>query len=547
MTKLFNLTTSMGLKLKPRKCKSLSISAGKSKEIVFALGDSEIGSLLHESFHKFLGGFYTFKCSASDAASILLDRISVQLKNVDDLLVRNEYKVRIYSEYLLGSNRFLFSIHDLSSNQIGLLESLTRRYLKDWLGIPKGGTWALVHDIHGLNIKSIRHLYLESRSLSLSNIRRFGDENVRHALDWKEAREGEWRLKFSSATYARDLIQEVAPPNVEVQDVISEAGDGLDGSFGSSVEEEEWGAAAPALVAAPTVARAQAEGPLTRKLLKGKIQAGVQKRVNDFWREKVGAYIMQGDYLALHMEEQSCLTWRSFLWDIPQGVLKFAINAGINTLPSGDNLKRWGKRVSDRCGFCGNVQTLAHILSNCTTALDQGRFTWRHDSVLKTIVTFVHSKTRPGLSLFSDLRGFQSPHGGVIPPHILVTPLRPDLFLVDEVDRIAVLFELTCPWESNIERSHSFKEAKYAPLVADLSHDFRVFHYSVEISARGFISKQNRARLKAFTLKCCDVRNADITSLVKNCSKASLLASFSIFQARNEPSWSSPLPLAIRT
>ena len=118
MTKLFNLTTSMGLKLKPRKCKSLSISAGKSKEIVFALGNSEIGSLLHESFHKFLGGFYTFKCSASDAASILLDRIGVQLKNVDDLLVRNEYKVRIYSEYLLGSNRFLFSIHDLSSNRL---------------------------------------------------------------------------------------------------------------------------------------------------------------------------------------------------------------------------------------------------------------------------------------------------------------------------------------------------------------------------------------------------------------------------------------------
>ncbi len=77
----------------------------------------------------------------------------------------------------------------------------------------------------------------------------------------------------------------------------------------------------------------------------------MQKRVNDFWREKEGGYIMQGDYLALHMEEQSCLTWMSYIWDIPQGVLKFAINVGINTLPSADNLKMWGKRVSDRCGF----------------------------------------------------------------------------------------------------------------------------------------------------------------------------------------------------
>ena len=124
--------------------------------------------------------------------------------------------------------------------------------------------------------------------------------------------------------------------------------------------------------------------------------------------------------------------------------------------------------------------------------------------------------------------------------------MRPDVFLVDENDRIAILFELTCPWETNIESSHTFKEAKYAPLVADLSRDFRVFHFSVEISARGFISRQNRARLKAFALRCCDVSNSDVKKFVDFCSKASLLSSFAIFQARNEPTWSSPLPLVVR-
>ena len=75
--------------------------------------------------------------------------------------------------------------------------------------------------------------------------------------------------------------------------------DSLDDSLDSSAADN----------AAPTPARET----LTRKLLKGKIQAGVQKRVNDFWSEKVGGYIMQGDYLALHMEEKSCLTWKSYL------------------------------------------------------------------------------------------------------------------------------------------------------------------------------------------------------------------------------------------
>ena len=48
---------------------------------------------------------------------------------------------------------------------------------------------------------------------------------------------------------------------------------------------------------------------------------------------------MQGDYLALIIEEGDCITWKSYMWDVPKSVLKFAINAGVNTLPSHDNLK----------------------------------------------------------------------------------------------------------------------------------------------------------------------------------------------------------------
>ena len=97
---------------------------------------------------------------------------------------------------------------------------------------------------------------------------------------------------------------------------------------------------------APDSPPAVPSGNISRKLLKEKIQTGVQARVDNFWKEKVGLFIMQGDYLALIMEEGSCVTWKSYMWDIPQGVLKFAINAGINTLPTLDNLKRWGKRTN---------------------------------------------------------------------------------------------------------------------------------------------------------------------------------------------------------
>ena len=183
----------------------------------FNLGDTEIGSILHDKYHKFLGGFYTFDFSVTSVAAVIKERVSDQLKNIDNLLIRNEFKARIYMDYLLGSLRFVLSVHDLHAAQLKDLDALSHRYLKKWLGLPRGASWALVHDQHGLNVKSFDHLYKESRSLTLSNIRYFSDGRVRHALDSKEERESEWRRKFSSATYARDLLQEVAPPTVQCE------------------------------------------------------------------------------------------------------------------------------------------------------------------------------------------------------------------------------------------------------------------------------------------------------------------------------------------
>ena len=69
-----------------------------------------ISSILHDKYHKFLGGFYTFQFSASSIAAVIKERVGDQLKNLDAALIRSEYKVRVYSDYLLGSWRFLSMI-----------------------------------------------------------------------------------------------------------------------------------------------------------------------------------------------------------------------------------------------------------------------------------------------------------------------------------------------------------------------------------------------------------------------------------------------------
>ena len=81
---------------------------------------------------------------------------------------------------------------------------------------------------------------------------------------------------------------------------------------------------------------------------------------------------MQGHNLALAAAEKQDLVWKSFMYDLKQGTLKFLLNAGIDTLPTAANLKRWKKSASDLCKLCRGRQTTDHVLSICKVALDTG-------------------------------------------------------------------------------------------------------------------------------------------------------------------------------
>ena len=59
------------------------------------------------------------------------------------------------------------------------------------------------------------------------------------------------------------------------------------------------------------------------------------------------------------------------------------------------------------CLDCGNSQTLLHVMSGCEKHLHQGRYTWRHNSVPKALVSFLLPR---GIGeLYVDLEGFVHP------------------------------------------------------------------------------------------------------------------------------------------
>ncbi len=133
-------------------------------------------------------------------------------------------------------------------------------------------------------------------------------------------------------------------------------------------------------------------------------------------------------------------------------------------------------------------------------ALEQGKYTWCHDSVLSQIAQFVTSQDT---SMTGDTEVYCDAGGRpwTIPPDILllITSDRPDLVSISCVRKSISIFELTVPFERNIKKDHQYKCHKYAHLAFDLSKlDFSVKFYAVEIGCRGLVSYENSERLHAF-------------------------------------------------
>ena len=92
----------------------------------------------------------------------------------------------------------------------------------------------------------------------------------------------------------------------------------------------------------------------------------------------------QGKWTTWEDVMQQSLTW-SDMWRMSPLRLAFAIRSVYDQLPSRDNLQRWGLVEDTKCGLCGGTETLHHVLSNCTYAFANGRYTWRHNQVLREV------------------------------------------------------------------------------------------------------------------------------------------------------------------
>ena len=279
---------------------------------------------------------------------------------------------------------------------------------------------------------------------------------------------------------------------------------------------------------------------------------------------------VQGQWTRWENYVKNDISWKSVL-AMPPNLLSFCLSSTYDVLPSPSNLKRWHICSEASCFLCGKeVCTTSHVLGACTTSLNQGRFTFRHDSVLTVIVESlasfindlppppkanfhkvsfvkagkfrakVRAKETTGIlhlandwKLVSDLG-----NGFIFPGHIAITALRPDVVIFSDKLKRIIIIELTCPCEENMEHWHSMKFCKYSGLIHIISSNgWIVDFFAIEVGARGYC-----ARSATSCLKKLGFTNKLAFSAAKKFGEASMKASFYIWLARNSKEWSVKLP-----
>ena len=466
-----------------------------SKVVEFQLSDHAIGSIL-DNPEKFLGSQITYHGKQNETFDFVKTAIQKSLTNIDSTNIREEYKLRVYSQYLLPAIRYKLTVHDITRTNLDRLDAMCDRYIKKWLKMPPSGTLAIIHCQEGLNIHRLSHIYEEAHAVSHASSRMKGDSKVNQALDSRLERESQWSRKGSVTLLSENHY----------------------------------------LQATSTIPSEDHTGKYQEKV-KNKIKDSVNNEVQTMWKDHIRTLTVQGRFLELVALEESALTWRSIMFNLPRGILQFAVNAGIDTLATNANLKRWGKRSTAKCSHCKSRETLHHTLNNCPVMLD--RYLWRHNSVLWYLFHSIRENADVQTWEVSvDLPGH---HKGntTVPVNVTVTTLKPDMVLYSAQNNEVILFELTVPFETNADNAHSMKVQRYQELINDIeSKGIRVFYYATEIGSRGYINKDNIQRLKDL------LKQVKFTGRVKDTmttiSKISLLSSFVIFHSKFEEQWINP-------
>ena len=181
-----------------------------------------------------------------------------------------------------------------------------------------GPTPAIIHSPYGLSIPKLSEMYLEAHTISYARCLVKGDARVVHVLNSKLSRESTWKRKMQS--------------------------------FGSRQWNHFYQIASKSM---STIVKTRSKW----KSFKNSVKNELEDFRSSKWRQHVQPLSVQGNMLKLIANENTDLTWKSTIYNLPRDVLSFAVSSAIDFLPTFTNLRTWGKRTNAKCKLCQNTQT----------------------------------------------------------------------------------------------------------------------------------------------------------------------------------------------
>ena len=83
-----------------------------------------------------------------------------------------------------------------------------------------------------------------------------------------------------------------------------------------------------------------------------------------------------------HASQKIRSLWSAVQQHMPKNMFNFTIKFLNNTLATRKSLSKWAISQSSACSFYLKAETLQHVFSSCSVNLEEGRCSWRDNSVL---------------------------------------------------------------------------------------------------------------------------------------------------------------------
>ena len=257
------------------------------------------------------------------------------------------------------------------------------------------------------------------------------------------------------------------------------------------------------------------------------------KRVRHEHTEKLQSQLPSQGFIITFLLNHS-LTQLNSLWSyvqssLPKNIFNFTMRYLKNTLANRTNLHKWKLSSSPDCSFCLKPEFLLHIVAGCKSYLEDGRYTWRHNSALHFIASTL--KCIKNSTMYAVLPGFLSPC------IVAGDHLRPDM-LISTGSATVYIIKLTVGFESNINLNAERKKDKYMQLTRDLSSKYRSVNFiNLSIRSLGIFGKSCNYFIAMRNDLNIDKQN--LNYVLRKITAIIIRSTYYIFCMRNKP-WTNP-------